>query len=408
VYSFAGFLAIAIVVGVIASRSRRQAIEAGEREARLAVLYRFSSELAACESEYEVQEVIRKNIGEIMECAVAVFKPGEPPVYDDNFPASEHENSIAVWVYSNGLSAGRGTKILNSSLGLYIPLKTAQGICGAVGIYFRDGRDAVDDKEFVLLNALASQSAVAVQRAGLAEIARQMEIAKQTEKLQTALLNSISHDLRTPLVSITGTLSTLKQDYSAIENEARKELLETAYEESMHLNRLVGNLLDMTRVEAGTLKINKKLCELRDVIGASLQALKDKLDKREVRVKIPEDIFEIPMDFSLMMRVFINLVDNAVKYSSVDSFIEISAQTQGKEILISVKDCGFGIPEGDLEHIFDKFYRATKPRQVSGTGLGLSICRGIVEAHGGKIWAGNNKDKGAVISILLHGREKEN
>jgi two-component system sensor histidine kinase KdpD len=235
-----------------------------------------------------------------------------------------------------------------------------------------------------------------------------MEIAKQTEKLQTALLNSISHDLRTPLVSITGTLSTLKQDYSAIENEARKELLETAYEESMHLNRLVGNLLDMTRVEAGTLKINKKLCELRDVIGASLQALKDKLDKREVRVKIPEDIFEIPMDFSLMMRVFINLVDNAVKYSSVDSFIEISAQTQGKEILISVKDCGFGIPEGDLEHIFDKFYRATKPRQVSGTGLGLSICRGIVEAHGGKIWAGNNKDKGAVISILLHGREKEN
>jgi two-component system sensor histidine kinase KdpD len=228
-----------------------------------------------------------------------------------------------------------------------------------------------------------------------------MELAKQTEKLQTTLLNSISHDLRTPLVSITGALSTLKQGFDGIEKKTRKELLETAYEESMHLNSIVGNLLDITRVEAGTLKINIKPCELRDIIGASLHALKDKLEERKVKVDIPPDIFEIPMDYSLMMRVFVNLIDNAAKYSPPDTAIEVIAERQGDDIIISVKDRGFGIPAGDLEHIFDKFYRAVKPRQVSGTGLGLSICRGIVEAHGGKIWALNNRDKGAVIKVQL-------
>jgi two-component system sensor histidine kinase KdpD len=406
-YTFVGFFVIAIAVCFLASRVRKQAIEAGEREARTAVLYRFSSELAACETSNEVLGIIRKNVGEIMGCSVAVFMAEEPAAYDNDFPVNEHENSIAGWVYKNGTAAGRGTDTLRSAQGLYVPLNTAQGTAGAMGIYFRDERPVLEAKEMDLLNALASQSAVAVQRAKLGDATRQMELAKQTEKLQATLLNSISHDLRTPLVSITGALSTLKQDYGAIEEKARKELVENAYEESMHLNRLVANLLDMTRVEAGTLKINIKPCELRDVIGASLQTLKDKLDKRDVKINIPEDIFEIPMDFSLMMRVFINLIDNAAKYSAADSSIEISAEKQENEVLINVIDHGFGIPAGDLEHIFDKFYRAVKPRQVSGTGLGLSICKGIVEAHHGRIWAANNKDQGAVIKVLLPLQEKE-
>jgi len=406
-YTFAGFLAIAIAVGLLASRARKQAIEAGEREARTAVLYRFSSELAACETGNEVLGIIRKNVGEIMGCSVAVFMSEEPVAYDDDFPVNEHENSIAGWVYKNGKAAGRGTDTLRSARGLYVPLLTAQGAAGVIGIYFRDEKAGLETKEMDLLNALASQSAVAVQRAKLADASRQMELAKQTEKLQATLLNSISHDLRTPLVSITGALSTLKEDYGGIEEKARKELLENAFEESTRLNRLVANLLDMTRVEAGTLKINIKPCELRDVIGAALQALKDKLEKRDVKINIPGDIFEIPMDFSLMMRVFINLIDNAAKYSPPNSEIEISAEKQGNDVLISVNDKGFGIPEGDLEHVFDKFYRAVKPKQVSGTGLGLSICKGIIEAHHGRIWAVNNKDKGATINIILPMKKDE-
>ena len=166
---------------------------------------------------------------------------------------------------------------------------------------------------------------VALVISELASKAKEQAVQRETEKLQTILLNSISHDLSTPLVSITGALSGLLQDEAFLDAETRKELLETAYEESDRLNRLVGNLLDMTRVEAGTLKVNKKPCDLRDVIGASLQQLKDKIEKRDVMVHVPQEIPEIPMDFTLIMRVFINLVDNAAKYSPADTPLEIIA-----------------------------------------------------------------------------------
>jgi two-component system, OmpR family, sensor histidine kinase KdpD len=181
----------------------------------------------------------------------------------------------------------------------------------------------------------------------------------------------------------------------------RSEMLGTAHEESLHLNRLVGNLLDKTRVESGTLKINIKPCDLRDVIGSSLRVLKDRLESRKTVVDIQDAIFEVPVDFALMMRVFVNLIDNAVKYSMPESLIIISAAMKGDNVLLKVVDNGFGIPEHDLERIFDKFFRAEKPRQVAGTGLGLSICRGIVEAHHGKIWAENNPAGGASVCMEI-------
>jgi two-component system sensor histidine kinase KdpD len=313
----------------------------------------------------------------------------------------EHEKTIAGWVFKNEKEAGWSTDILPAAKAHYLPLKTSQGVFGVLGVFFKKDKEGLDSRENSLLNALASQAAAAVQRIKLFELSRQMELVRETEKLQVALLNSISHDLRTPLVSIMGALSSLLQDSSLLDAEMRKELLKTAYEDSDSLNRLVGNLLDMTRVEAGTLKINAKPCDLRDVVGTSLQALKDKLEKRNVRINISQNMPEVPMDFTLMMRVFVNLVDNAVKYSNQDMPIEITAEPSESEVKIEVKDKGFGIPEEDITHIFDKFYRAVKPRQVTGTGLGLSICKGIVEAHGGRIFAENNSDKGATLTVIL-------
>ena len=241
----------------------------------------------------------------------------------------------------------------------------------------------------------------------LATKAREQAIQRETEKLQTALLNSISHDLRTPLVSITGVLSDLLQDAKLLDDPTRKELLETAYKESDGLNRLVGNLLDMTRVESGTLKLNRKPCELRDLIGSSLHQLKDKIELRDVQVHISKDIPEMRLDYSLMMRVFVNLIDNAIKYSPAGMPIEIAASIADGKCKIEVKDKGYGVPKEDLKHIFDKFYRAVKPQQITGTGLGLSICKGIIEAHGGEIWATNNPDKGTTFIMLLPLRFKE-
>jgi two-component system sensor histidine kinase KdpD len=235
----------------------------------------------------------------------------------------------------------------------------------------------------------------------LASKTREQVIQRQTEKLQSALLNSISHDLRTPLVSITGSLTALLDSDSGLDDATRKELLETAFEESDRLNRLVINLLDMTRMEAGALKISRKPCELRDVLGASLEQLKEKIGSRNIRIDIPRDFPEVSMDFSFVMKVFFNLIDNALKYSPVDTPIDIRATAFKDKVRIEVEDQGIGIPQGDLKRIFEKFYRVERPHKISGTGLGLSICKGIIEAHGGEIAAQNNPDKGATFTITI-------
>ncbi len=235
----------------------------------------------------------------------------------------------------------------------------------------------------------------------LASKTRQQIIQRQTEKLQTALLNSISHDLRTPLSSITGSLSALLDNDSELDYATRRELLENAFEESDRLNRIVGNLLDMTRMEAGALKILRKPCELRDVLGSALEQLKEKIGIRNIRIDIPRDFPEVPMDFSFMMKAFYNLIDNAIKYSSKDMPIDIKASLVKDKVEIRIKDQGLGIPEGDLKRIFDKFYRVERPQQITGTGLGLSICKGIIEAHNGQISACNNPERGATFIIII-------
>ena len=235
----------------------------------------------------------------------------------------------------------------------------------------------------------------------LASKTREQVIQRQKEKLQTALLNSISHDLRTPLSSVTGSLSALLDNDAGLDESTRKELLETAFTESGRLNRLVGNLLDMTRMESGALKINRNACELRDVLGVALEQLKEKIGARIIRIDVPKDFPEVSTDFLFMVKVFINLIDNALKYSSADTPIDIKAVALKDKARIEIKDQGIGIPRGDLNHIFEKFYRIERTQQITGTGLGLSICKGIIEAHGGQIIAENNPDRGATFIIMI-------
>ncbi len=226
-------------------------------------------------------------------------------------------------------------------------------------------------------------------------------IQRQTEKLHSALLNSISHDLKTPLVSITGTLSALLDSNSKLDVQQKNELLETAREESERLNRIVNNLLDMTRTESGVLRISKKPCDLRDFIGVCLEQLKDKIATRNIKINIPKDIPEVALDFSYMLKAFLNVIDNALKYSPDGSAIEIEAFCIGNKIRVSVRDYGYGIPKEDLGRIFDKFYRVQNAQNVLGTGLGLSISKNIIEAHAGHISAESIPGKGATFIIEL-------
>jgi two-component system sensor histidine kinase KdpD len=226
-------------------------------------------------------------------------------------------------------------------------------------------------------------------------------IQRQTEKLHSALLNSISHDLKTPLVTITGTLSALLDNKSRLDAQQRNELLETAREESERLNRIVNNLLDMTRTESGVLRISKKPCDLRDFIGTCLEQLKDKIGSRSVKINIPKDMPELAVDFPYMLKAFLNVVDNALKYSPGGSSIEIEASYNENKVQVSVRDHGYGIPKEDLGRIFDKFYRVQRAQDVQGTGLGLSISKNIIEAHAGHISAESIPGKGATFIIEL-------
>jgi two-component system sensor histidine kinase KdpD len=251
------------------------------------------------------------------------------------------------------------------------------------------------------LGAYVTKAASSIERALFAEEASQAEILRATEKLQTALLNSISHDLRTPLASITGVLSSLRMEDGLIDAETRHELVETAFGEAERLNRLVGNLLDMTRLESGSLKISLQPCDVQDVIGSALNALTTRLDGHPVRVDVSPDLPMVPIDYVLINQVLINLLDNAAKYSPENGLIEIHGYQKGEVVQIDVEDQGPGIPEEDLDRIFEKFYRVKRFEHVVGTGLGLSICKGIVEVHGGKIWAENRPEGGGKLAFTL-------
>jgi len=253
--------------------------------------------------------------------------------------------------------------------------------------------------DFEYLFTFAAFLAVGLIVSTLTSKVRMQIIQKHAEKLNCALLDSISHDLKTPLVSITGALSALADKTSKLNQQQKNELLEAAYGESRRLNHIVNNILDMTRFESGVLRISKKPCDLRDFMGACLEQLKDKIGGRKIKIDIPKDLPEVSVDFPYMLKAFLNIVDNALKYSAPNSAVEITARYTASRVNIFVRDYGCGIPKEDLGRIFDKFYRVQRARNVLGTGLGLSISKNIIEAHGGRISVESAPGKGATFII---------
>jgi len=219
--------------------------------------------------------------------------------------------------------------------------------------------------------------------------------------LQTVILNAISHDLRTPLASIVGALSSLTEQEASLDDAAKRELLETAQQEAQRLTRLVSNLLDMTRLEAGAIALRREFFDVTDLVGSTLAQLTGATRAREVVVDVPTDLPMVLIDFVPMTQALANLVDNALKYSPAESPVEIWAGVEGSEVRITVADRGPGIPEIELARVFDKFFRIRRPGEPGGVGLGLAIAKGFVEAHGGRIWAAARPGGGTMVTIAL-------
>ncbi|HEX6384181.1 MAG TPA: sensor histidine kinase KdpD [Anaerolineae bacterium] len=403
--TFAALLGVSLIVSTLTAQAREQARAAQRREAHTAVLYELSRDLAAAGELDHVAQIVVRHVEQILGgYAVVLVYNGEQlelrGASTGHMPSSD-EYAVATWAFQHSQPAGRYTSTLAGADGYYLPLKTAQEVVGVLGVTLAGDPNPITPEQQRLLQSFASQAALAIERSQLAEQAKQAELLHETEKLQTALLNSISHDLRTPLASITGALTSLRDDIGLLDERSRRDLVNTAYEEADRLNRLVGNLLDMTRLEAGAMKVSAEPGDVQDAIGVALSQLSNRLLDRPVLIDVPRDLPLVPMDFVLVVQVLVNLLDNADKYSPTGAPIEIKARTTKRELVVEVADYGPGIPEAETGRIFEKFHRVQRPGTVSGTGLGLSISKGIIEAHGGRISARNRAEGGALFTVTL-------
>jgi two-component system sensor histidine kinase KdpD len=280
---------------------------------------------------------------------------------------------------------------------LYVPLKTGEKVVGVFGVKLAGQNVTPEERQ--LISAWVGFAAIAVERVKLTEQASRTALLVETDKLRTALLNSISHELRTPLSSIVGAASMLLDSGIAYSEATRRDLLESIQEGSSRMERVVANLLDTARMESGMLRLKNDWCDIEDLMGSALRRIGEPTRKYVVKTELPPDLALIRGDFVLLEQVLVNLLDNAMKYSPIGSTIIITAVTEGEELTLSVLDNGSGIPPADLPHIFEKFYRARQTSRIDGTGLGLSICKSIIEAHRGRIWAENRASGGAIIGF---------
>jgi len=404
--TFLGLFTVGVVISELANNLRDQAESAERRRMETAALYGLSRDLSAASDLPGILRAVTNNIAQTFDRDVAIFLPDlsgrlQPTESTADFASGENELAVAEWAYRHHQPAGRGTDTLSAAAARYLPLAAAGSPIGVLAVRPHDPLRHLPPEGYRLLEAFASQASLAIERVRLGEQARQAQLLKATEKLQSALFNSLSHDLRTPLVSITGALTGLDEQSDSLSPEDSRNLIQTAREEAERMNRLVGNLLSMTRIESGALVLHRRPEDFAEVVGKARELLGNTIASTPVRLHIPPDFPAVPMDFALMAQVLVNLLDNAVKYSPAGSPVDIDAGQDGTTAHLEVADRGKGIPAEELTRVFDKFHRVQRPETVGGSGLGLSICKGIVEAHGGKIFALPRLGGGTIIAVEL-------
>jgi two-component system sensor histidine kinase KdpD len=408
IFTFLALLVVGIVISYLAMRVRRQTDSTRRRERETAALYSLGRDLAISSDLESYILAIIKRAKETFGHDTIVFLPVsqnkntlKPYASIPNITIDENESAAAVWSFQHQKIVGHGTDTLPSAKAQYLPLVTARGVVGVIAISAFDTSGELTIEQERLLEAYADLAAVAIESILLANEAQNAQVLRNTEKLQAALLNAVSHDLRTPLVSVIGVLSSLQEKGIHLNNADKMNLIQVAREEAERLNHLITNLLDVSRIEAGAIKISRQPSSIQDLVGAALEQLGSRIVSRAINMEIPEDLPFISVDFGLIVQTLVNILDNALKYSPDDSPIDIRVRQVGQEMQIDVADRGIGIPPQDLSHVFDKFYRIQRPDNVTGTGLGLSICKGIIEAHGGHISAENRPGGGTIIRIVL-------
>jgi len=424
--TFIILFSVGILISELAARMRENAFAAEKRELYTSRLFAYSQNLTHCLDVEQVLQSFAQHADrfERIDCQIYVQQQKEWQQWSQHGFVNLAEGTKEViektmravpstWSSLKPASLTdppllQHEALLRDQLGHYLfPLTMGGQNKGLIICSVKLGAQPFGEEEERLLDSIVRQTNLAFERISLLHEAQQAELLRESEKLHTALLNSISHDLRTPLVSITGALSSMAADLEALTAFELQELIRLAYDKSPQLNTLVGELLDMSRIEAGALRLKLRPCEVREIIGIAISQAKDKLGRRRVQQKIDPQLVEMKVDIVLFIKVIYNLLDNAIKFSAEGTRILVSADRLQDGLILMIADNGLGIPAEELDHVFDKFYQVSRVQKRSGSGLGLAICKGIVEAHRGQIWIESAEEKGTKVFIRLFNQPAE-
>ena len=414
--TFAVMLATGLIISNLMARGRRQAFVARQRERRSGELYALSRELAQSRDIAELGAILSRHVLASIDGEAAVLLPDKEGLLQDpshfcargsasatqaRYPVPGNDLGIAQWAYDHGQKAGLTTDTLASAGAIYLPLQAQRGCIGVFGLRPRERRQLDIPEQAHLVESLVNQTAVAMERVQLAQSAQMAGMEAESEKLRSLLLSSISHDFRTPLASIIGAATTLLDDSAAsIAPSRRRDLLHALHDEASRLHRLVDNLLELTRLSSGPIRLKREWVSMQELVGAVLHRHRETLVGRTIELDVSDDLPLVYCDEVMIWQVLSNLLENAHKHAP-GAAIRVGAQVRRGEMWVTVADKGPGLPPGDAQHLFDKFHRGREEGAQSGFGLGLAICKAIVEAHDGRIEARNAPDGGAEFSFSL-------
>ena len=412
--TFAVMFAAALLSSSLTSRIKTQSIQTANKAYQTEVLLSTSQLLQKAEDREAILNVVLQQLSRLLEHSVLCYDRtdgalAEQPIlreidgdggFDLNCLAEERE--AAEWVGRNGKHSGRTTRKYPQARCLYMAIRSESGVQAVIGIR-ADNAPSIDEYRKNLMISILDACALAIEKDHMTREKQRMEESARQETLRANLLRAISHDLRTPLTSISGNAAILLEDTGDLDKGKKKELYDSIYDDAIWLNGLVENLLTITRTENGTMKLNIQPELVSDAIEEALRHLDRNAERRKIVTELQDDLLLARMDSALIVQVLINLINNAVKYTPEDAKITIGAKAEGSMALLWVEDEGQGVPEGTEDKVFDMFYTGVKHSADSrrGIGLGLSLCRSIVQAHGGEIWMMNARPHGAKVSFTL-------
>ncbi len=402
--TFAIMLAVGLIIGQLTAGFKHQARVSTRREDRVRSLYEMSRDLSAALLPEQIAEICDRFIDVEFDARSAIVLadandklrpalggPGGMPAVDAG---------IAQWAFDHGEAAGQGTDTLPGSSVLYVPLQAPMRVRGVLALEPRDGSRLMAPEQRRLLDTFARLIAIALERVHYVDVAQTTTVQMESERLRNSLLAAISHDLRTPLSALVGLAESMAMTQPP-PTAQQDEIAVAMREEARRMSSLVDNLLDMARLQAGKVQLNRQWHPLEEIVGSALKAMGTTLSRHRINVRLEEDLPLLEIDAVLIERLLCNLLENAAKYTPAGSLIEIGTTTGAKTVDVWIEDNGPGLPPGKEEQIFKKFERGQKESPTPGVGLGLAICRAIVEAHGGNIHAANREVGGARFVFTL-------